>query len=186
MSNTWFTSDTHFHHANILKFTNRPYASVEEMNEAFIEWNNKNINDSDEFYNLGDFSFGTLEQTVEVVRRLKGRKHLILGNHDGVIRKNRNTFLNYFESIQDLREFSVDKKKKLVLCHYPMRSWNSSNYGSIQLHGHTHGSLEPHGRSVDVGIDSPFITGKAEHRPFHLDEILDWARERPVIKDYGD
>jgi calcineurin-like phosphoesterase family protein len=186
MSNTWFTSDTHFHHANILKFTQRPYATVEEMNEAFIEWNNKNVSDTDEFYNLGDFSFGTLEQTIEVAKRLKGKKHLILGNHDGIVRKNRNTFLHEFESIQDLREFNVDKKKKLVLCHYPMRSWNSSNYGAIQLHGHVHNSLSPYGRSVDVGIDSQWILGKQVWRPFHLDEILTWAKDQPIIKDYGD
>jgi len=186
MSNTWFTSDTHYYHSNILKFTNRPFAIVEEMNQAFIDWNHANVQPNDDLYNLGDFSFGTLDQTLEVVKQLRGRLHLVLGNHDQIIRKNRSIFSQYFDSIQDMRELNVDKKKTIVLCHYPMRSWNKSNYGSIQLHGHVHGSLEPYGRSVDVGIDSPYITNKKEHRPFHLDEILEWAKTRPLIKDYGD
>lgn len=186
MKNMWFTSDTHYFHNNILKFTDRPYLTVEEMNEDFIEWNNKNVKDNDDFYHLGDFSFGSFEQTLDVVKRLKGKKHLLLGNHCHVMRDNRSTFRDYFESIQDLREVSLGKKKKIILCHYPMRSWNASNYGSFHLHGHTHGSMEPYGKSVDVGIDSQFITGKYEGRPFHLDEIEKFMETREIAKDYGD
>lgn len=186
MSNIFFTSDQHYHHSNILKFTKRPYTSVEEMNENFIEWNNNNVRDIDEVWNLGDFSFGSLEETVAIMKRLKGKQHLILGNHCNIIRNNRNIFSQYFHSIQDMRELKIDKKRKIVLCHYPMRSWNNSNYGSFQLHGHTHGALEPHGRSVDVGIDSEFITGKPEWRPFHIDEVTSYLLTREVVKDYGD
>jgi calcineurin-like phosphoesterase family protein len=189
MSNIWFTSDTHYYHANILKFTKRPFTSVEEMNQAFIDWNHANIKDEDTLYNLGDLSFGTFEQTIDVVKQLKGNLHLILGNHDQVVRKNRGAFAEYFQSIQDMRELIIDKKhksKNIMLCHYPLRSWNGSNYGTIQLHGHLHGAMEPFGRSVDVGVDSPWITCKPEHRPFHLDEIYAWAKDRQVVKDYGD
>lgn len=185
MNNIFFTSDQHFHHTNILKFTKRPYTTVEEMNESFIEWNNNNVKDNDEVWNLGDFSFGNLEQTLKVMTRLKGKQNLILGNHCHIIRNNKNTFSKYFYSIQDMRELKIDKKK-LVLCHYPMRSWNNSNYGSYQLHGHLHGAMAPYGRSVDVGIDSPWITGKPEWRPFHFDEISEYLKTQEIVKDYGD
>lgn len=185
MSDIWFSSDQHYFHKRILEFTKRPYNTVEEMNEAFIEWNNNNVKDNDEVWNLGDFSFGDLDQTVSVLERLKGNQHLILGNHCSIVRKNRSVISKYFHSIQDMRELKVGNKK-IILCHYPMRSWNSSNYGAFMLHGHTHGALEPYGRSVDVGIDSEFITGRYEGRPFHIDEVSTYLRTRDVIKDYGD
>lgn len=185
--NYWFTSDLHYHHKNIIQFTNRPFETVDEMNESFIEWNNKNVGKNDIVWNLGDFSFGSLLKTKTVLGRLKGQQHLVLGNHDYDIFKNRKEYIdeNLFTSIQHYKELRFDKTK-LVLSHYPMRSWNGSNRGSIQLFGHVHGKLAPFGKSVDVGIDSEWITGKYEGRPFHLDEIVEFMNTKKIENDYGD
>lgn len=185
MQNYWFTSDQHFYHKNILRFTDRPYETVEDMNEAFIEWNNANVGEKDVVWNLGDFSFGDIEQTKSVLRRLKGQQNLILGNHCHNLFNHRNELLNerLFMSIQHYRELRFDKTR-LVLSHYPMRSWSGSNRGSIQLFGHVHGHLAPYGKSVDVGVDSEWITGGYAGRAFHLDEILEYMKDRQIENDY--
>lgn len=181
--NTWFTSDTHYFHKNIIKFTNRPYGSVEEMNEAFIEWNNKNVGKDDTVWYLGDFSFGSVEQTLDVLKRLKGHQHLISGNHCKGIIKKRNEFIGagLFESIQREKELRFGEHQ-FYLHHHPVLAWESSHYGRMHLFGHIHGEFEMTGKSVDVGIDSPWITGKNEWRPFHLDEILAYMKTKPVLE----
>lgn len=185
--NYWFSSDPHYHHKNIIRFTGRPYATVDDMNEAFIEWNNTNVKPNDIVWNLGDFSFGTPEKTADVLKRLNGQQHLVLGNHDNAIFNGRKEYLEegLFKSIQYYKELRFDKLR-IVLSHYPMRSWNGSNRGAFQLFGHVHGKMEPLGKSVDVGIDSQWITGQYEGRPFHLDEIISFMKEREIVTDYGD
>ena len=185
MKNYWFTSDWHLHHKNILKFTKRPYSSLEDMHEAYIEWNNKNVSENDEVWNLGDLTFGQLDVTKSILKRLKGKHHLVLGNHDINISNHRNELLRegLLASVHQYKELKIDRQK-LILFHYPMRSWNNSNYGSFHLFGHVHGNMEPFGKSVDVGIDSEYITGNLECRPFHYDEIVKFMMNRKIEKDY--
>ena len=77
----YFTADTHFDHANIIHFCNRPFARVEEMNEILIaNWNRK-VHGNDTVYILGDMFFRTADPEP-ILRQLKGKKHLIIGNHD--------------------------------------------------------------------------------------------------------
>lgn len=81
MSNIFFTSDTHFGHTNILQFCNRPFHSVQEMNEALINnWNNV-VRPEDTVYHLGDFAFGGSQLWNDVLSKLNGHIYLILGNH---------------------------------------------------------------------------------------------------------
>jgi calcineurin-like phosphoesterase family protein len=81
---------------------------------------------------------------------LHGRKHLIVGNNDGAVV----TGCTGWESIQPYAELTVDLMvKKLVLCHYPFRTWRDMRKGSINLHGHSHGRLKPLPRQFDVGVD---------------------------------
>jgi len=77
---TWFTSDTHFGHANIIRYSNRPYDTTEEHDEALIANWNFSVQPNDEVYHLGDFSFGN--KAMEILPRLNGIIHLIKGNHD--------------------------------------------------------------------------------------------------------
>lgn len=147
--NTWFTSDSHYSHSNIIKYSNRPFASKFEMNSKLMEnWNTK-INQDDTVYHLGDFCFADEQEGQSILDRLNGKKHLIIGNHDKTGVK-----LNGWESISPYKEINVDGQF-IVLCHYAMRVWNKSHHGAWMLYGHSHGSLpdDPNALSFDVGVD---------------------------------
>lgn len=151
MGNIFFTSDHHFGHTNIIRHANRPFASVEEMDEALItNWNNL-VGRSDTVYHLGDFSFHRRDKTAEILDRLNGAIHLVKGNHD---RRMHSSLFRMFQSVSDLKEIKV-ADQSIVLCHYAMRVWNKSHYGAWQLHGHSHGTLQniPTYLQFDVGVD---------------------------------
>lgn len=183
---TFFTSDNHFYHTNIIKYSNRPYTSVEDMNERMIEEHNYTVKVSDTVYFLGDFSFSDERKSREVLRRLNGQKHLILGNHDKGIRANVKSFLGtgLFSTIQDYKEIRVDGQS-IILFHYGCRVWNKSHHSSWLLYGHSHGSLPPFGKSVDVGVDAKFIHN--EYRPTEFGEVKTFmsTREHEAVDHHG-
>ena len=157
MNDLWFTADTHFHHDAVIGFCSRPFADVEEMNQALIDRWNECVGRGDLVYHLGDFAFGTPAQAVEVVRQLNGQKFLVMGNHD----RNRVPVLRalepHFVWMRDLTRVKPRlglSKKYIVLCHYAMRTWNLKQHGSWQLFGHSHGMLQTTNLSLDVGVDS--------------------------------
>lgn len=135
----WFTSDTHFNHDNIIKYCNRPFSSITEMNEALIKNWNELVKPDDTIYHLGDFGFGKIEN---IVRRLNGRKYLIIGSHDKNIKR------NLFEKVDHIMIV-----ENIVLCHYSMRTWPKSHRNSYHLYGHSHGKLDGLGKSFDAGVD---------------------------------
>lgn len=179
--NYWFTSDWHLFHKNILKYTNRPFDSVEDMNEAFVEWNNKNVKDDDIVWNLGDLSFGQIDDTIKILKRLKGRHNLVSGNHCRHLLKHKKRLLDegVLEYITNYKELRIGDKT-FILHHFPILSWDKAHHGSYHLFGHTHGNIETDGKSVDVGIDSEWVTGKYEGRPFHLDEVVAYLDRKPL------
>ena len=146
------------------------------MNELMIQAHNATVRRNDTVYFLGDFSFGTAEQTKGIIARLNGQKHLIYGNHDKVIRGDL-SIQNMFESVQDYKKTSVDKIGA-VLFHYPMREWEQCHRGYYHLHGHTHGSLPMKGRSFDVGIDN---RDSCDMKPWHWDELHKILKTQPII-----
>lgn len=185
----FFTSDTHWGHANSIKYCNRPFVDVAEMDEQLIHNWNSVVKDNDEVWQLGDFSFyHKIEKLVSILERLNGRKNAILGNHDQVIKKNRELLMErgLFIEIRERKELTIqkDNKQKVILDHYPGRSWNYSSHGSFQLHGHVHGSMEPYGRSVDVGVDAPWVLGYAPYRPVSYDEVREFMRTRPMFNEH--
>lgn len=147
----WFTSDTHFGHTKILGFCNRPFATVEEMDNALIKnWNDR-VGHGDIVYHLGDFALvKDLSLIEKYVRRLNGQIHLIMGNHD----QKRAKGLIGFADVKPYKEITVGEQK-IVLLHYAMKVWNKSHYGAWQLHGHSHGSLprDYTMKQLDVGVD---------------------------------
>jgi len=177
MQNIFFTSDTHYGHANIIKYSSRSYSSVEEMDECLIENHNKLVKSNDIIYFLGDFAFKREGGIKILLSRLNGIKKLILGNHDKCIKSNPSKYIGstLFESIDNYSEIEHNKTK-ICLFHYGCRVWNKSHHGSYLLYGHSHGRLEPFGKSVDVGVDAKFIT--TDYRPIHVDEIHDYMRRR--------
>lgn len=181
MSNIFFCSDTHFGHANIINYSNRPYSDVEEMNEALIKNWNQVVGKNDTVYHLGDFAFMPYDKFKNLLWRLNGYIHFMRGNHDKMIDQHKQDILRVGKivSIQDYKEIKV-AGKMIVLFHYGQRVWNKSHHGSIHLYGHSHGSLPPFGRSVDVGVDCKEITH--EYRPVSLDEVLDYMSKREFQK----
>lgn len=84
MGKVYVISDTHFNHANIIKYCNRPYATVPEMNEALIKNWNSVVTNEDTVYFLGDFALGKRDNIIEIGNQLNGHKILVMGNHDRV------------------------------------------------------------------------------------------------------
>lgn len=79
---TWFSADLHLGHANIIKYCDRPFSSVEEMNtEIIARWNEK-VSPHDTAWLLGDVALGAIDETLPLLARLNGRKYLVAGNHD--------------------------------------------------------------------------------------------------------
>jgi calcineurin-like phosphoesterase family protein len=78
----YFISDTHFYHYNIIRYCDRPFETVEEMNERMIESWNSVVADNDIVYFLGDFGFGDKEKLSNICAQLNGTKILLRGNHD--------------------------------------------------------------------------------------------------------
>ena len=134
---TYFTSDQHFGHFNIIRLSHRPFSTVEEMDDELLKrWNSK-VKDEDTVYVLGDLFFRAA--TIEpILKELKGHKHLILGNHDGSWMK-RIDLSRYFESVQTLKEVNVDGRL-LTLCHYPMLSYPEARRGYM-IYGHIHNNV---------------------------------------------
>lgn len=140
MSNIFFTADTHFSHPNIIKYCERPFSSVEEMDETLIiNWNSR-IRPGDIVYHLGDFAFQRdLQKYKNLVKSLNGQIQLIKGNHD---RFNNKEYINLgFTWVGDYKKVKIFDKE-IVLCHYAMRTWDKSHHGSWMFFGHTHGNLQ--------------------------------------------
>lgn len=158
MHNIFYTADLHFNHANVIKYCNRPFVSVEEMNEILIDnWNSK-VKSQDIVYFLGDFAFANHETTEKYLKRLNGNIHLCRGNHD----KSLNGLHKYFTSVFDLKTILFDDesapngRQPVVMSHYPLLSFDRQRYGSWMLHGHCHGTIkfDPKIRRIDVGVDN--------------------------------
>jgi calcineurin-like phosphoesterase family protein len=154
---TFFTSDTHFHHANIIKYCNRPFRDTAEMNNTIItNWNAK-VGGNDLIYHLGDFAFGREDwHLTMLLEKLKGKIIFLKGNHDRLAWRNRQRF---FACSDSYREIEVNGQE-ITLCHYALRVWNKSHHGAWHLYGHSHGTLpdDPHSRSFDCGVDSHNFT----------------------------
>jgi calcineurin-like phosphoesterase family protein len=155
MNNIWFTSDLHFGHTNIIRFCGRPYSDVKEMDQDLINNWNSVVHPDDTVYMLGDIFFCKFNDALKIMDQLNGHKNLVYGNHDKVIRNNEVLQKKFSLILDDLDQIEIDGYK-LVLCHYPMWSWNGASRGAIQLHGHIHSNkpVQPHKRQYDVGVDN--------------------------------
>jgi calcineurin-like phosphoesterase family protein len=193
----WFTSDTHYNHTNICRATTRwtdadsvtrDFSSLEKMNEELIFWINQRVAQDDILIHLGDWSFGGFEN-IEVFRNriICQNVHLILGNHDHHIERNKDNIQSIFSSVNHYLDLNVSwwiagKKKehaRFICMHYPIASWNGMNDGAIHLHGHVH--LPKHlrmaaGKAMDVGVDGNDL------EPIEMDDILIKMVSRPIAK----
>lgn len=169
MKRIFFTSDTHFAHNNILKYENRPFKDINDMdNSLIVNWNNK-ISSTDDIYILGDFSFGDKDYTLKLLNKLNGNKFLIKGNHDYVLKDSE--VRNKFAWVKDYYVLKHNNMK-FVLFHYPIQVWDCKHHGAVHLYGHIHSNLGNHSmeyniqNSYNVGVDVNDFT------PIELNEIL--------------
>lgn len=137
----YFISDLHFGHKDCLAFDNRPFASIEDNDNTIIgSWNNT-VGIDDDVYLLGDISWYNSTKTIEIFNNLNGNIHLIKGNHDTKLLRNRELQQRFCE-ITDYKELSLEDGKIIVLCHYPIPCFNKHYYGSYHLYGHVHTGFE--------------------------------------------
>lgn len=165
----FITSDLHFEHRNILKFsptTRGQYKDTLEMREGIItSWNSKVAQD-DIVYILGDVAFCGAKLATELMGRLNGIKVLVVGNHDEKLVLNRE-FCDQFVEVTHYKTI-VHNGVYIVMSHFPFLRWDRKHYGSVHFHGHLHGypSGQEHLRCKDVGMDA---TGEVV---VSLDDVL--------------
>lgn len=195
----FFTSDTHYGHSNICRATTnwtdadnvtRDFSSLDEMNDTIVDNINEVIGENDILFHLGDWSFGGFENIEEFRSRITCKNiHLILGNHDHHIERNKNNIQRLFSSVNHYVELDVRRpsnfakgrmdKFNFVLMHYPIASWNNMNSEVMHLHGHVH--LPKHqriaeGKAMDVGVDGN------EMYPLSMIEIYNLLHDQPIKK----
>ena len=175
--NTWFTSDPHFLHENIIKHSARPFTSAIDMEWALIEkWNTK-VQRGDTIYCIGDFALSRGAKSKgyidSILSRLNGEKWLITGNHD----RKEVTKNTRWHKVVPYHEIKLNlggiHKQRIVMCHYAMRVWNQSHRGAWMLHGHSHGDLSDiGGKTMDVGVDCH------NYEPIGIPEIARYMESR--------
>ncbi|WP_242116391.1 metallophosphoesterase family protein [Sphingomonas lacusdianchii] len=156
----FFTGDTHFGDHRTINIHKRPFATVAEMDALLIDRWNATVGPDDIVWHLGDVARRPADVPA-LLARLHGTKHLLRGNND----PDATLAAAGWASTGDYAEIDLDGHR-LVLCHYPFRSWNGQHKRSINLHGHSHGRLKPMPRQFDVGVD---VHGFA---PVRLDALL--------------
>lgn len=172
MKGVWLTSDHHFGHANLLTFTGADgdyfrgdrFSSVEEMDEYMVERWNSVVKPGDKVYHLGDFTMGLKRHSLDICKRLNGRKVLIRGNHDKL------KLSQYAEHFKDVRSVHLLETgisgacTHLVLSHVPIHP-HSLRSGWVNVHGHTHEKGSPPGRYFSVCVEMTNYT------PLRLDDV---------------
>jgi calcineurin-like phosphoesterase family protein len=160
----YFTSDEHYGHKNIIKYCNRPFENTHFMDETLIENNNKIVTSKDVVIHVGDFTLRDKDFAESIIKRLKGSHIFIKGSHDKWMGQN---FYPY------LWEGMIEKQY-IVACHYAMRVWPRSHYGSILAYGHSHGHLPPVGRQWDVGVDNN------NYAPISFNQLVEIIKNVPI------
>ena len=174
----FFTADLHFGHANIIKYCSRPYSSVEEMDQALADNWNATVTDNDDVWILGDFTMKRDQVARNYLLQLKGRKHLILGNHDYFAFKHPEQWQDVLVDIMRYKELKLGSGYTFTMMHFPLLFWNDSGKPhSIMLYGHIHsmpycnaiaGKLY---NALNVGVD---VSG---YKPLSEKEVLDKVSE---------
>jgi calcineurin-like phosphoesterase family protein len=186
----FFTSDTHYMHTNICRGTTRwsnadgftrDFDTLDQMNDRIVNGINSAVGQDDILFHLGDWSFGGFEMIEQFRNRINCRNiHIILGNHDHHIERDREGIRRLFTSVNQYLELEVkgkDWEQNYVLMHYPIISWNKMNDGVIHLHGHVHLSADRRigkGKTMDVGVDGNGLN------PLHTSDIKRLMGNQPI------
>jgi len=174
--NKFVTADQHFNHENIIQFCQRPFKNVDEMNETMImNWNSK-VREDDVVYCLGDMVWQG--DGREILDKLCG--HIIYvpsmeWTHERIALKYRDRF----DEVIPLKTVKIKEYEVYItFCHYCLRVWPKSHYNGWHCYAHSHGRLEPIGKSWDVGVDNNNFF------PLSFDEIAGIMKNRPNNLNY--
>jgi calcineurin-like phosphoesterase family protein len=196
MQRIFFISDTHFGHSNILKFSNRPFLSVEEHDERLIDNINDHVGKTDILFHLGDFCWGdTAKKQTDFTREILSKINckyinLIIGNHDPRTNSGqpRDDFAKLFTTCSPYMvtripntpnpaDIGHTRRKKVVLSHYALRSWEGMHGGAYHLYGHSHATLPENGTlSFDAGVDATAASinfRQEDYRPISSCEVVE-------------
>lgn len=187
----FFTSDNHFFHRNIMKYCNRPFEHLNEMDGTMVVRWNERVRKGDTVYHLGDFTLGDKERAQEYFSDLNGRirvlsnpwhhdkrwlSNRILGGTDFISACGHSVELLPPIFILEFPELSDGEYPQvIVLCHYPLARWDRCHYGSWHLFGHCHGRFENLGLSYDVGVDNN------DFYPVSLDQVVEIMKRKERI-----
>jgi len=192
MTRFW-TADLHLGHANIIRYSGRPFASVDAMNQALIERWNDTVRDRDEVWVLGDVAMGKIDESLVLVTQLRGHKVLVAGNHDrcwsGHGAKAEPWLDRYRRAgFDEIRQGSISASlgaTEVLCCHFPYRGdshdqerfvkHRPTDDGHLLLHGHVHERWRVHDRQVNVGVDV------WDFRPISDDQILAALEQAPTV-----
>lgn len=157
----------------------RPFANPEAMTEQLIENVNKKVPKDGILFHLGDWCWGGKGDGKENAKKLREALNVktiyaVQGNHDNFSWELANELFDSYHSMYELTVKS-EPMRRIVLCHYAMRAWNCSHYGSYHLFGHTHAMTPPLGKSMDVGIDA-----NKNFEPFSFWEIEEILSKREM------
>jgi calcineurin-like phosphoesterase family protein len=159
----------------------RNFNTIEQMNETIVNNINSVVGQDDVLIHLGDFSFGGFENIQKFRDRILCKEiHLILGNHDTSIEKNRDNVQELFTSVSHYTKLMY-KFKTFVLFHYPIASYDGLNKGHIHLHGHVHLPTNLRfgkGKKMDVGMD-----GHPKFGVYDMDDIIRMMDKREIMSD---
>ncbi|HTN99244.1 MAG TPA: hypothetical protein VL068_01110, partial [Microthrixaceae bacterium] len=194
---TWFTSDLHLGHNNIIRYCARPFSSVDEMDEALVQRWNETVADEDRIWVLGDFALGDIGASLALTSTLRGRKILLAGNHDrcwaGTGKKTHEWTERYLEAgfdevLQGEQTMSI-VGEQVRLCHFPYEgdSHDHDRFvgnrpiddGGWLLHGHVHERWRQRQRMINVGVDVN------DFCPVSIDEIAQMIAAGPVSPATG-
>ena len=169
----FYIGDPHLGHEAIIRLCNRPFADVDEMDEAIISNWNSRVTNGDTVFILGDMMFRNKREPSEYLKRLKGHKILVLGNHDAswIWRESATEHLTTHVSMMEL----IDRNRRVVLCHYPMLTWPYIRGGSYMVYGHLHGNRE-HDPCLKHGLNPRMLNSCVEvngYQPVTLDEMIE-------------
>ena len=190
----WFTSDTHYNHANICSSTTqwidpvtcREFNSLEHMNTHLVDNINEVVGEDDILFHLGDWSFGGFEQIAKFRNRIVCKNvHIITGNHDHHIENNRDGIQSLFSSVNKYLNLNVKwnvgtplmGEQRFALMHFPIASWDNMARGAIHLHGHCHLTTDIRigpGKMMDVGVDGNGLY------PIDMNRILKLMEGQPI------
>ncbi len=170
----YFTSDTHFFHNNIIKYCDRPYDTVEEMNEDLINKWNRVVGQSDTVYHIGDLSFAGYDRTKTILERLNGEIILHIGNHDRRKMVKQLHEEGLIHEYHEVGQYLKSNKHQMWLTHYPMEIGIRPKKWSIS--GHIHDTPNNAINQVNVGVDAQneVVKSRPFGEPIPMNELIDY------------